>query len=105
MAVEARWTDRDGLVVSVSDTGIGIAEEYLRTALEPFGQVESALLRKYEGTGLGLPLARALVEIHGGVLRLESELDVGTSVCFTLPPELAVAPPAGRVGEPAAAVG
>ncbi len=105
VAVEARWTGQHGLVVSVSDTGIGIAEEHLRTALEPFGQVESALSRKYEGTGLGLPLARALVEIHGGALSLESELDVGTTVRFTLPPELAVAPPIGRTGEPAAAVG
>ena len=105
VAVEARWTDRDGLVVSISDTGIGIAAEHLHTALEPFGQIENAYSRKYEGTGLGLPLARALVEIHGGELSLESEFDVGTTVRFTLPPELAVAPSGGRTGEPAAAVG
>jgi len=56
-------------------------------ALKPFGQVDSGLARKYEGTGLGLPLSKTLVELHGGSFLVESELGRGTTVTFTLPPE------------------
>ena len=55
--------------------------------LEPFGQVDSKLSRKYEGTGLGLPLSKGLVELHGGRLELASEVGVGTTVTIVLPPE------------------
>ena len=55
------------------------------------GRSISALARKYEGTGLGLPLAKQLVELHGGTLVLESKLDVGTTVTVTLPPARLVA--------------
>jgi len=55
--------------------------------MEPFGQVDSKLSRRYEGTGLGLPLAKDLVELHGGTLTIESEVNVGTTVTITLPPE------------------
>ena len=75
----------EGLVLKVSDTGIGIAPEHFSKVLEPFGQVDSSLARKYEGTGLGLPLTRQLVELHGGSLTLESELGLGTTVTVTLP--------------------
>ena len=75
----------DGLVLKVSDTGIGIAPEDFAKALEPFGQVDSSLARKYEGSGLGLPLTRQLVELHGGSLTLESEVGQGTTVTVTLP--------------------
>jgi signal transduction histidine kinase len=105
VAVEARWSDHDGLVVEVSDTGIGIAADSLLTVLEPFGQIESAYARQYEGTGLGLPLAKALVEIHGGELSLESQPDVGTTARFTLPADLAVSRPGGRADTPAAIAG
>ncbi len=53
--------------------------------LEPFTQVESGLSRKHEGTGLGLPLCRALIEVHGGELQLESALGQGTSITVCLP--------------------
>ncbi len=56
------------------DTGIGIAPDDLTRVLQPFAQAESGLNRRYEGTGLGLPLTRGLVELHGGSFRLESEL-------------------------------
>ena len=75
--------------VSISDTGIGIAADKMQTALEPFGQVENAFTKKYEGTGLGLPLAKALIELHGGEITIESQLDVGTTASFSLPAELA----------------
>ncbi len=90
VAVKTRWVEGLGLEISVSDTGIGIAEDKLQTAFEPFGQVENAYTRKYEGTGLGLPLAKALIELHGGELFLESEPEAGTTARFYLPTELAV---------------
>ena len=67
------------------DTGIGIAEKDIPVALERFGQVDSSLARKYEGTGLGLPLAKQLVELDGGTLSIESAANVGTTVHITLP--------------------
>ena len=73
--------------LSVSDTGIGMDETDIPVALAPFGQVGTGLDRKYEGTGLGLPLAKSLVEAHGGVLTLTSRRNVGTTVTVTLPPE------------------
>ena len=78
------WVD-DGLKIQVSDTGIGMAPQDFSKALEPFGQVDSSLARKYEGTGLGLPLTRQMVELHGGTLALESAVGVGTTVTVTLP--------------------
>ena len=71
--------------MQVTDTGIGIAPQDFSKALEPFGQVDSSLARKYEGTGLGLPLTRQMVELHGGSLILESALGQGTTVTVTLP--------------------
>jgi len=76
-----------GLVLAVADTGIGIAKEDIPKALERFGQVDSKLSRRYEGAGLGLPLAKQLMELHGGALVLESELNVGTTVSVTFPRE------------------
>jgi signal transduction histidine kinase len=74
-----------GVVIAVRDSGIGIAPENIARALSPFGQVDSRLSRRYEGTGLGLPLARALAELHGGGLELESTPGQGTTVCVILP--------------------
>jgi PAS domain S-box-containing protein len=76
-----------GLVLQVCDTGIGISEADMPTVLERFGQVDSKISRKYEGTGLGLPLAKQLIELHGGSLRIESKVNAGTVVSITFPPE------------------
>lgn len=93
----------DGMVsVRVIDTGIGMAPEHIAIALTPFSQVDSRLARRYEGTGLGLPLAKALVELHGGVLTIESKLGAGTGVTFTLK-EAAVASGAAARLTPGAA--
>ncbi len=89
VTVRACWGPEAGLQVSVCDTGIGIAADKIQTAFEPFGQVENAYTKKYEGTGLGLPLARALIELHGGEIKIESQLNVGTAASFSLPAELA----------------
>jgi signal transduction histidine kinase len=79
IAVSARVLDTS-LVLSVSDTGIGMRPQDVATALEPFGQVDSKLHRRYAGTGLGLPLVKALVELHGGELHIESAPERGTRV-------------------------
>jgi signal transduction histidine kinase len=71
----------------VSDTGIGIAKDDLEKALAPFSQVDSARQRSHEGTGLGLPISRALAELHGGSLEIESEPGLGTTVTVRLPSE------------------
>ena len=68
-------------------TGIGIAFEDIPKALAPFQQIDSGLNRKHEGTGLGLTLAKSLVEMHGGYLDLQSEVGVGTTVTVRFPAE------------------
>jgi signal transduction histidine kinase len=73
------------LVISVSDTGIGMSPDEIAIALEPFAQVDNGLVKSYEGTGIGLPLAKRLVELHGGKLALESVKDAGTTVHIHLP--------------------
>ena len=82
------WSRKDdGYVLQVVDTGIGIALADIPKALAPFQQIDSALNRKYEGAGLGLPLTRALVELHGGTLDLQSEVGIGTTVTVRFPAE------------------
>lgn len=71
----------------IKDNGVGIDEKNIARVLEPFGQVGEVYSRTYEGTGLGLPLAKALVEIHGGSLELASKLGEGTTVTVRFPPE------------------
>lgn len=71
--------------VSVTDTGIGMDEMGIAKALTPFGQVDSSLNRKHEGTGLGLPLVAAFVKRQGGKLMIDSSIGQGTAVKFTLP--------------------
>ena len=74
-------------LLQVADTGIRIALADIPKALAPFQQVDSDLNRKYEGTGLGLPLTKALAELHGGSLDLQSEVGVGTTVTVRFPAE------------------
>jgi signal transduction histidine kinase/HAMP domain-containing protein len=84
VALSAHPTPAGRVAVRIADTGIGMAKEDLPVALAPFGQIDSRLARRYEGTGLGLPLTQALVELHGGVLAIDSERGVGTIVTVTL---------------------
>ncbi|WP_413207521.1 ATP-binding protein [Rhodospirillum sp. A1_3_36] len=74
-----------GLILTVADTGIGIPQEHLDLVLCPFHQVDRSDTHRQDGTGLGLPLAKALVEKHGGTLQLESQLGRGTRVSVILP--------------------
>ena len=89
--------------IFVSDSGIGIAKEDIPVILQPFAQVESSLVRSHEGVGLGLPITKSLVEMHGGTLEVESELGRGTIVTITIPVERVVAP--GEDGEVSVASG
>jgi two-component system cell cycle sensor histidine kinase PleC len=73
------------LLISVSDTGIGIPSDHLKRVFEPFGQIEDYLTRQSEGLGLGLPMARALVRLHSGEIAIDSRLGVGTAVEIRLP--------------------
>ncbi|HET6224306.1 MAG TPA: PAS domain S-box protein [Dongiaceae bacterium] len=83
--VAARRDGNGDFVLSVSDTGIGIATKDIPKAMAAFSQVESALTRKYAGTGLGLPLVRLLAELHDGSMRLDSQPGIGTTVTVRLP--------------------
>jgi signal transduction histidine kinase len=80
--------EADGrLAVLVADTGIGMSDEEIRLALEPFRQVDATRTRRFEGSGLGLPLSRSLVELHGGELSIRSAKGQGTTVAVRLPAE------------------
>jgi len=79
------YRDGDEIAVAISDTGIGIAQHDIAQALERFGQVDARLSRKYEGAGLGLPLSRQLMALHGGRLAIDSEENVGTTVTIVFP--------------------
>jgi signal transduction histidine kinase len=77
--------DGRGLVIEVSDTGIGMASDDIPKALAPFGQIQNVYSRQHKGTGLGLPICKALVELHGGSLAIRSAPDQGTTVTIRLP--------------------
>jgi len=85
VSTSARCHPSSGFEFKITDTGIGIAPDDIPKALSQFGQVESDLNRKYEGSGLGLPLTKAIVELHDGSLELESEVGVGTTVTVRFP--------------------
>jgi two-component system cell cycle sensor histidine kinase PleC len=80
-------TTDGGLVIAVADTGIGMTDDEILVALQPFQQVDDGLGRKYEGAGLGLPLAKHFIEAHGGTLAVVSSKGNGTAVSIRLPPE------------------
>jgi signal transduction histidine kinase len=112
--VSVKTTERNGeLSLEVRDTGIGMSQADLPKALERFGQIDNRLARKYEGSGLGLPLAKQLVEIHDGTFDIRSEPGMGTTVTITFPRERSVARAVQhqadiipiRRNQPAAAVG
>ncbi len=95
VTVSVRRSAEGGIAFAVCDTGPGMTPREIETALEPFGQVDAGHTRRHEGTGLGLPLAQRLAELHGGSLTVDSVKGGGTTVTVILP--------AARVIETAAA--
>ncbi|MGH7717061.1 MAG: ATP-binding protein [Vulcanimicrobiaceae bacterium] len=90
--VVCRVDESDSLTLQIIDTGIGIAPADIERSLQPFEQIDSSLHRKYQGTGLGLPLARSMCELHGGRLEIESATGQGTTVTVRFPPERSLRP-------------
>ncbi|MBI5165934.1 MAG: response regulator [Magnetospirillum sp.] len=79
-----------GITLVIEDDGVGIATEDIPLVLQPFGQVENVMSPKHEGTGLGLPLAKGFMELHGGLLSVTSAVGKGTTVTLNFPPERTV---------------
>jgi two-component system cell cycle sensor histidine kinase PleC len=103
VSVEARTLDDGGAMVAVRDTGLGMSADEIEVALTPFAQVDASRSRWREGTGLGLPIAKALVQLHGGRLEIRSAKSRGTEVAVFLPPRAKVSQlrgvqAAGRAG-------
>ncbi|HWB48180.1 MAG TPA: ATP-binding protein [Stellaceae bacterium] len=94
VTIACRADPHDGFSIAVTDTGIGIAKDDLGRVLEAFEQVDSSLARKQQGTGLGLPLVRAMMELHGGRFELNSSLGVGTEAKIVFPRDRLVYPEA-----------
>lgn len=88
--VTAEISQTGELTIAVADTGVGMAPEMIPIAMEPFRQVDASLARKFEGTGLGLPLVKMLIERHEGRLVIESELNVGTVARLIFPPQACI---------------
>ena len=85
-AVSLKSEQKEGrVVISVSDSGIGIAPENISDLYTPFHQIDSGTTRKHEGTGLGLSICKKLVEMHGGTIAVESEAGVGSTFTVTIP--------------------
>ena len=85
------WTASGGQYMSVKDTGPGIPEEEIPIVLASFGQGSNSIKSAEQGAGLGLPIAKSLVDLHGGTFVLKSKLRIGTEVIVTFPPERVVA--------------
>src|SRR5262249_56792820 len=81
------WTAAGGQYLSVKDNGPGIPEEEIPIVLASFGQGSNAIKSAEQGTGLGLPIAKSLIDLHGGSFTIKSKLREGTEVIVTLPPE------------------
>ena len=83
--VSVEQEPENGLAFHVTDTGIGMPADKIPVALTPFGQVDSGIDRKYQGVGLGLPLTKRLIELHGGTMEIASEPGKGTAVTARFP--------------------
>ena len=86
VAVSVQRSGDGCLQVLVADSGIGMSPDDVVQAMKPFGQVDSSLERRYEGAGLGLPITKALVEMHDGSLDVQSKPEIGTTIILEFPP-------------------
>jgi two-component system cell cycle sensor histidine kinase PleC len=89
--IKIGWTAAGGQYISVKDTGPGIPEEEIPIVLASFGQGSNSIKSAEHGAGLGLPIAKSLVDLHGGSFTLKSKLRIGTEVIVTFPADRLVA--------------
>ena len=89
--LKAGWTASGGQYMSVKDTGPGIPDEEIPVVLASFGQGSNSIKSAEQGAGLGLPIAKNLIDLHGGTFALKSKLRIGTEVIVTFPPERVMA--------------
>ena len=89
--LKAGWTASGGQYISVRDNGPGIPEDEISIVLDSFGQGSNAIKSAEQGAGLGLPIAKSLIDLHGGTFTLKSKLREGTEVIITFPPERVMA--------------
>jgi two-component system cell cycle sensor histidine kinase PleC len=94
VSLKAFRAEGQGIAILISDSGVGMNPDEISIALAPFGQVDGGRSRWREGAGLGLPIAKALIELHGGNLDIRSETDEGTQVAIAFPGRDSVAAPA-----------
>jgi signal transduction histidine kinase len=87
VTVRAQVQADGSLKIEVADTGIGIKADDIRIALSPFGQIDSKIARQHKGTGLGLPICKSLIELHGGAFALQSIPEKGTTAIVIFPVE------------------
>ena len=83
--IEAGLRDAGFVQITITDTGHGMTDAEMATAMRPFGQVDAGFNKRHEGTGLGLPIAQALAQLHGGDLKLSSTKGAGTRVSIFIP--------------------
>ena len=83
--IETRAADHNSVEVAIRDTGVGMDEDEVKVAMTPFGQVDGGRSRWREGAGLGLPIANALIELHGGSMEIRSAKGMGTEIVIALP--------------------
>jgi two-component system, cell cycle sensor histidine kinase PleC len=98
ITLAAQGLEDGGVRARICDTGVGMTKEEVALALTPFAQVDAGLSRWQEGAGLGLPIAKALVQLHGGTLEINSAKSMGTEVLITLPSRLRVTATASATG-------
>jgi len=85
VTIDVRMNDENFLLVSVQDTGIGIKPDDIAVVFEQFRQIDGSLNRMASGTGLGMPITKNLVELHGGEIWIESTYGFGSTFLFTMP--------------------
>jgi two-component system cell cycle sensor histidine kinase PleC len=85
--LKAGWTASGGQYLSVKDTGSGIPDDEIPIVLASFGQGSNSIKSAEQGAGLGLPIAKSLIDMHGGTFTLKSKVRIGTEVIITFPPE------------------
>ncbi|MDA1327010.1 MAG: PAS domain-containing sensor histidine kinase [Proteobacteria bacterium] len=90
VSISAKVEENGGVAIVISDSGIGISEDDMQKVLAPFGQVDSVLAREHEGTGLGVPLVKAMIELHGGTLTFDSAPGEGSVMTLRFPPERSI---------------